>query len=131
MAARWWLRRILWIDGIGALAAGTCLLVFRGFFEGLYDLPLNLITVLGLVNLAYAAFALTLAAQRSRRLAWVISLSMANYFWALVCALLLIRFGGDATWFGLAHFVLEGTWVAALGTVEWRNRRQLAGQRYD
>ena len=126
MAARWWLRRILWIDGLGALAAATCLLAFRRFFEGLYDLPLNLVIVLGLVNLAYAALALTVAAQKPRRLAWLSSLSMANYFWALVCVLLLIRFYGEGSWFGLGHFALEGTWVAMLGTIEWRNRRELA-----
>ena len=127
MASRWWIRRIFWIDGLGALAAGTCLLVFRRFFGGLYELPLDLITALGLVNLAYSAFALTVAAQKPRRLAWIAGLAMANSLWALVCALLLIRFAGDATFFGLGHFLLEGAWVAALGTVEWRNRHALAG----
>jgi len=127
VATRRWVRGIFWIDGLGALAAGTCLLVFRGFFAGLYELPLNLITVLGLVNLAYASFALTLAALSHRRLALVTGLAMANYFWALVCVLLVIRFTGDASFFGLSHFVLEGAWVAALGAAEWQNRRDLAG----
>jgi hypothetical protein len=129
MAERWWVRRIFWIDGLGALAAGTCLLVFRRFFEGLYGLPLNLVTILGLVNLAYAALALTVAVRRPRRIAWIAGLSIANYFWSLVCAFMLIRFYADATSFGLGHFLLEGTWVAALGTVEWRRRRELAATR--
>lgn len=124
---RRWVRGILWIDGVGALAAGMVMLALRRYFVGLYELPLDLITTIGLVNLAYAAVALTLAARERRRVAWIAVLALANLAWALVCVLLVLRFHDDATFFGLGHFVLEGAWVATLGTVEWRNRRALAG----
>jgi len=124
---RRWVRGILWIDGAGALAAGVVMLGLRRFFVGLYEVPLNLITTIGLVNLAYAAVALTLAARKRRRVAWIAALAVANLSWALVCVLLVLRFHGEASFFGVGHFVLEGAWVATLGTVEWRNRQALAG----
>ena len=121
------MRGILWIDGVGALAAGIVMLVLRRFFVEVYELPLGLITIIGLANLAYAAVALTLAARKRRRVAWIAALALANLSWALVSALLVLRFHGDATFFGVGHFVLEGAWVATLGTVEWRNRHTLGG----
>lgn len=126
MATRPWEQRILWIDGLAAISAGLVVLVFRRLLADLYALPVDLITVIGLVNVGYSAFSLTLAAQRRRRVFHIICLSVANSLWACVCALLAIRFVNDATVLGLAHLLFEGAFVAALATVEWRKRHALA-----
>jgi hypothetical protein len=125
MLTGWWVRRIFWIDGIATFSAGMFVLVFRRLLAGLYALPLDLITVVGVVNVGYSAFGLTLAAQKRRRIACIVGLSTANYLWALVCVWLAIRFESDANALGLAHVLLEGAFVAALATIEWRNRRAL------
>lgn len=120
-----WVRRIFWIDGLAALSAGWFVLALRRFLAEIYALPLDLITLVGLVNVGYSAFGLTLAVQRRRRMGGIIGLSVANYSWAIVCAWLAVRFRNDATVLGLTHLLFEGMFVATLATIEWRNRHAL------
>jgi hypothetical protein len=122
MSARGWIQHILWIDGLAALSAGLFVLVFRTFLTGLYDLPLGIITFIGLVNLAYSAFGLTMAGRKTRRATWIAALAAANYFWAVVCLVLAVRFGPEASGLGLGTIIFEGAFVAALATIEWRMR---------
>lgn len=126
MATRAWVQRILWIDGLAGVSVGMFMLAFRGLLAELYALPLDLITFVGLVNVGYSAFSLTLAAQKRRPIACIVGLSVANGLWAFFCVMLAIRVANDARVLGLAHILLEGAFVAALGTIEWRNRRALA-----
>lgn len=121
-----WLRRIFWIDGLAALSAGVFVLVFRRHLAELYTFPLDLLTVVGFVNVAYSTFGLTLAGQSRRRLGAVIALAAANYIWSGICLTLAFRFANEASPLGLAHIVFEGAFVATLATVEWRNCRTLA-----
>jgi hypothetical protein len=114
------------IDGLGALVAGAVVLVLREFLSDVYRLPLELVTFIGLVNIAYSPLGLTLAFQQRRQVGVIASLALANLLWTVVCVTIAIRFWNDASIFGLAHLVLEGAWVAALGVIEWRGRRALA-----
>jgi hypothetical protein len=123
--ARHWIARILWIDGIAALSAGVLSLVFAGLLADLYRLPQQLITVLGVVNLAYSAGSLTLAAQPRRRLAYIVGLASANGLWACVCVALVIRLRSEASALGLAIIIFEGVFVAGLALLEWRHRHAL------
>jgi hypothetical protein len=118
--------RIFWIDGLAALSAGLFVLVFRTPLAGLYGLPLDLITSIGLVNVGYSAFGLTLAVLRRRRLAAIVGLAAANCVWAVICVSLATRYRNDAGVLGLAHLLFEAVFVAALGAIEWRTRRALA-----
>lgn len=120
-----WLRRIFWIDGLAALSAGVFVLVLRRPLAELYALPLDLVTTIGLVNLAYSTFGLTLATRRRRPLAFIVALALANVTWASICLVLAMRFRNEAGTLGLAHILFEGAFVAALATIEWRNRRAL------
>lgn len=126
MAKISWVSRIFWVDGLAALTAGAFVLVARNLLAELYVLPLSLITFVGIVNIGYSALGLTLATKRRRGVALIASLAAANYFWACVCAFLAIHFASDARPLGLAHILFEGAFVAALATVEWRQRRALA-----
>lgn len=120
------LDRIFWVDGLAGLSAGVFMLALRGPLAALYAMPVGLLTVLGLVNLAYAPMGLTLALLRRRPRALVATLAIANGLWTPVCLALAVRFANEASAFGLAHLLFEGAFVAALATVEWRNRRVLA-----
>ena len=121
-----WVQRILWFDGSAALAAGAFVLLARRFLTQLHGLPLELVTIGGVVNLTYAAYSLTLASRPRRRAAFVGGLAIANMLWACVCVAVAIRFRNDATAIGLATMVFEAAFVGTLGAIEWRNRRTLA-----
>ena len=120
-----WVQRILWIDGIAALSAGVVALVFGRFLADLYALPRELITFVGVVNVAYSAYGLALATQRRRRTIAIIGLASANGVWACVCLGLAIRFRSEASALGLAIILFEGVFVAGLAMLEWRNRHAL------
>jgi hypothetical protein len=114
-----------------ALSAGIFVLALRGVLARLYVLPIELVTIIALVNLSYSAFSLTLAARTrsARPLALVVSLAAANGFWACVCTFLVIRCWNVATFLGLAHIAFEGVFVLALATIEWRNRQRSSSER--
>jgi hypothetical protein len=116
----------LWIDGGAALLGAALVLGARHVLADLHRLPLQLLTIIGFVNLAYALVGLTLARTQRRRVWQVTMLALANWSWAIVCVLLAARFGAAASALGLAHLLFEGTFVAALGAVELRNRSTLA-----
>lgn len=64
--------------------------------------------------------------MRRRRVWQVTILGLANWSWAIMCGLLVMRFSGQARALGVAHLLVEGAFVATLGAVELRNRRALA-----
>lgn len=119
-------QRLLWIDGSAALAAGTFVLLARRVLATSYAMPLDVITAVGLVNVGYAAFSLTLASRSRRPLALVVTLAAANATWACVCVWIALRYQHIATAPGLAHVLFEAAFVAALAMLEWRYRTALA-----
>jgi hypothetical protein len=121
-----WVGRILWIDGLAALAAGVSVLAARRFLAGLYDLPLALVTIGGVVNLTYAAYSLTLASRRRRRAGFITALALANTLWAGICVAVALHFRNEATVIGLASVLFEAAFVGNLGVIEWRCRSVLA-----
>jgi hypothetical protein len=121
-----WVAKIFWVDGLAALSAGAFVLVLRRFLAELYALPLGLITFIGLVNVGYSAFGLTLASKERRPGGLIVGLAAANGFWACVCVVMALRFASDAHPLGLAHILFEATFVAALAAAEWKHRHALA-----
>lgn len=126
MAKSDWRTRLLWIDGIGALAVGLLMLALRPLLAGLYGLSPSIVAILALVNLAYASYSLTLAARSHRSLTAIAALAVANGAWTLACAALAGYFAGSASALGLTHFALEGLYVGVLGLLEWQSRHLLA-----
>jgi len=120
-------RHLPWIDAGSALTAGVVVLLLRHLLADWYGLPVAFLTVMGAVNLAYAAPGLILGWLRPRPAGLLSVLIAANLAWGVVCAILAAVLLERATVFGLAHLVFEGLYVAGLGALEWRHRRVILG----
>jgi hypothetical protein len=122
-------RRILWLDGGAAGAAGVAVLVLRHGLAELHALPLDLVVFMGASNLAYGCYSSALAVLASsgrapgRRAIDV--LIAANSIWAGVCGALLAANWHSASVSGLTHVGLEGTFVGSLALLERRIVRPL------
>ena len=119
------LRRLLWVDCGAALLAGTAVLALSGCLSGLYALPRELLLGMGAVNLAYGTFSGSLARRARRPRALIVLLVVANAAWAVFCGLAAVSFAETASAFGMAHLIGEGTFVAGLAGLEWRERERL------
>jgi hypothetical protein len=123
-----WARKLPWIDGVGALAAGVLVLALRDMLAELYGISHEALTFVGLANVAYSSLGLSLGA-RQRRPPWHLGLLVAaNLTWTVVCSVLLAHLGSDATPFGIVHLTAEGLYVLALAALEWRYRAALLGR---
>lgn len=118
-------RSLLWIDCSGGLIGGVLMLSLSGWLSRLYALPVGLLVVMGLANLAYAAFSFSLARRRIRPRALVMVLVIANASWAALCALTAVVVAGQASAFGMAHLLGECLVVGGLAALEWRSRELL------
>jgi len=111
--------QLLWVDGLGGLAAGGAVLSMSAWLSVLDGLPRALIVFMGGANLAYGAYSTSLAALRVRPAWRVAILAVANLLWAVFCLVLALRFRGEITPFGLVHVLGEGLYVGGLGCLEW------------
>ncbi len=119
-------KNILWIDCLGAFAVGALLVLLSPWLSELFRLPTSYIRALGAANLIYGAYSFSLARRKTRPLALIQILVLANAAWTFVCLLAVYRLGNQASPFALAHFTLEGSWVAFLAKIEWDERARLA-----
>ncbi len=114
------LRRVLWADTtLGSLTALVGLF-FPARLVDLFGMPLGLIIVIAVVTLAYAVTALTIAVQTSFPVLSVRVLVWANWFWAAVSTVLLLRHFAAATVLGVAFLVLQIFVVGGLAYIEGR-----------
>ncbi len=117
-------RALLWFDGGAAITGGVLVVAFRELLAGLYAFPDDLLLFLGLSNLAYGSYSITLATltsmgkTASRRS--VELLVIANSGWVVVCAIVLVSGWPSATAFGLAHVGAEALFVGSLAFAEYR-----------
>lgn len=119
-------RRILWVDCTAALLAGVVVVALSGWLSRLHSLPQTLLLFIGMVNLLYAAFTLTLALQARRPMVLIRLLVFANATWGIACLGIAAYFWTQASIFGIAHLVGEAAFVSGLATIEWRQRYLLA-----
>lgn len=117
-------RRLLWLDSLGALAAGALVLTLAAPLAALHRLPGEVILASALANLAYGSYSGSLATVATLRgtapRPGVMLLVAANLIWTLVCVVLLARHRGAATLTGWLHIGGEGLYVAALALLEAR-----------
>lgn len=117
-------RALLWIDCVAGFTGGTLVVSFKEWLSDLHAFPEDLVLFLGLSNLAYASYSLTLATRASmgrtpsRRS--IELLVIANAAWVLVCASVIASTWPFATVFGLAHVGLEGLFVGSLAFTQYR-----------
>lgn len=115
-------RKLLWFDGFAGLIAGSLMFLASGLLEQWYKLPRELLLFIGLVNVAYASYSLSLAARSVRAMKFIVLLVGANLFWSAVCLVMAVAYFDVASPFGLAHLVGEALFVGVLAGLEWRWR---------
>lgn len=121
-----WVRsRLLWIDGGGGAVVGVIVLALMGWLSVLYRLPLDMVRFMGVMNLVYGAYSLTLASRRTRPLWAIVLLATANMVWALACVRWSVIHWSTASVFGQIQLLGEALWVGGLAVIEWRYRRAL------
>ena len=118
--------RLLWIDSLGAIAAGLGVLALSSWLAGLHNLPLGIIIFIGVTNIIYGCFSFTLAKTPERSVAAIAILSVANMLWLMVCIGMVGLYFDAITAFGMLHILGEGLYVFTLGLMEFRNRNLLA-----
>ena len=119
------LKSLLWIDCTAGLLNGALTLSFSGWLSRLYALPIDLLIVMGVANLAYGTFSFSLARRAVRPRALIVVLVVANGLWAGLCGLAAILFASSASKLGVAQLLVEGSLVGGLAALEWRNRELL------
>ena len=120
------LSNLLWIDGGAGFSVGVAVLLLQPWLVDWYGLPEAVLTFVGMANLLYGCYSLSLAVRPTRPLGMIVLLAAANLAWAPVCVTLIINWQKTASWLGLAHLAGEGAFVALLACLEWRWRRELA-----
>jgi len=113
---------LLWIDGLSALLAGSVVLILIDWFVKWYRLPYELLTLVSVVNLIYASYAISLAVYLRRIKLMIVLLVVANLVWAAVCVGFVIVYGKTMSIFGFAHLLGEALFVVCLAGLEWRYR---------
>ena len=123
--ARTWPCYLLWIDGAAAATAAVLLFGLGPWLSHWYGLPAELLQLIALVSLGYAAYSLNLA-RLSRRPAWALVLLVsANALWALLCLRWALQYGATASLLGVLHLLVEALFVGTLAVLEWRWRAHL------
>lgn len=116
------LKRLLWVDCIGAALAGATVLALSGWLSRLEGLPQGVLLFTGIMNLLYGSYSFSLAIRAERPMVLIKLLAVANLAWVPVCLGLLAAFAATATPFAYVHLVGEAAYVGGLGALEWRNR---------
>ena len=118
-------RNLLWVDCSAGLIIGALVLSLDDLLSRWYGLPRGLIFFLGVANVAYGLFSLSLAVRRKRPMSLIRLLVTGNLAWAVVCTGLVLAYLDTASPVGLALLLGEGLFVGGLGVLEWRSRRLL------
>ncbi len=113
-------KNILWIDGLGAIAAGIIVLFLSAWLSKWYNLPHEFIIFMGVVNLVYGLYSTPLAMFKKRSKWLIIILASANAVWACLCFIFLTHFMDSISIFGMLHLTGEGLYVGGLAYLEWQ-----------
>lgn len=120
------IRKILWIDSLGALATGLAMLFLSDWLSALYGLSAGFVIGHAFVHLTYGTYSFSLAVRKRRPMQLLLILIFANAAWGSFCLIFVITITGSASDFAVGHFVLEGLYVGTLAVIEWNQREALA-----
>lgn len=118
------LKKLLWIDGIAALLAGTALLIFCSRLSIFFNLPESLIKGQGIINLVYCSYSLSLARRTVNSKRSIYILAVANAAYALFGICLLLYFFRAASVYGIVYLVAEVLFIGSLALLEWRKIKE-------
>ncbi len=116
---------ILRIDGSAGLIAGVIMWLLSDVLIALYQIPAWIFTINIIANLVYGISSSLLASWPHRPLGAVVTLSVANLLWAVLCFVTAVVIAPATSIFGIGHLVGEGIFVGILGLLEWRWRHAL------
>lgn len=117
-----WQKRLLWTDGSAGALVGLILLIGGPWLTPWYQLPRQLVLSMGVCNLGYGLYSLSLARRARRPRALILLLIVANASWAVLCIRWTILYVDQASFWGLAHTAGEALFVGGLAGLEWRHR---------
>lgn len=117
---------ILWLDCIGGLVVGVVVLASCWLLAAWEGLPLSVVVLMGMANLAYGSYSLCVTTRRRRPMYLLKVLAAANIAWLPVCIAVAALWWNQITSLGLLHVICEGAYVAGLGYTEWKIRNLLA-----
>jgi hypothetical protein len=100
-------------------------LTFSRWLSDLYAFPRGFLIAIGAANVAYGLYSFSLAIRLRRTRALIVFLVLANATWSVVCWVAVFIMMNSVSIYGIAHLVLEGTFVAALAGMEWKQRARL------
>ena len=101
------------------------MLILSGFLAPWYGLPHGLLIAIGVANLAYGCYSLSLASREKRPMYLILLLIGGNSAWVVFCVVSAIYFRQSASILGLAHLLGEASIVGTLAFLEWRWRESL------
>ncbi|MBY0589248.1 hypothetical protein K2X85_18900 [bacterium] len=119
------IRNLLYVDGFAGATAGALVVLASRWLSEWYGLPLNFVIFMGIVNLAYATYSLSLAQASVRPISLILLLVVANLTWMVFCFGFAGFFFETASPFGITHLAGEGVFVGFLAALEWQWRDQL------
>ncbi len=118
-------RKLLWLDCLGALLGGIVMITLSDWLAPLYGMSLELYWILVAGEFCYGLFSLTLALRSRKPRLQLSILIFANAFWGNACLAAAGFFVRELTFFGIAHLILEGVYLAWLAGMEWKHRETL------
>jgi hypothetical protein len=116
------LRKLLRVDGTAGLLVGLVVLSLSAPLSELYAMPRALVVGMGVSNVCYGTFSLSLAVRTHPPPSLIVVLVAANTAWAVLCAVSAYLLWGTASYFGVAQLVGEGLFVGGLARLEWTRR---------
>lgn len=112
------LKKLLWTDAALGGSTAAIGLIFLTSVANLLGLHKNLLLVISIVTLAYAALAFYLATRQQPPAALVQRLVQANWFWAGISVMLLLFYHKEASTLGGIFLVLQIVVVGGLAYLE-------------
>lgn len=121
------MKNLLWVDCIAGLFVGVVVLLLHGWLSHMYQLPTNLVLIIGLANLLYGCYSLSLSLRKKRPRNLIRALAIANMSWGVICVIIVGAFRETASIFAYATLLFEAVFVGGLGALEWRVQDELLG----
>ncbi|MEM9673406.1 MAG: hypothetical protein ACFB15_30390 [Cyclobacteriaceae bacterium] len=119
---------LLWIDCSAGALVGFVVVSASTWLSDLFQLPYDLVLLMGIMNLVYASFSFSLAIRSKRPKLMIIFLVVANLTWAVLCVRWAMIHFDTASFFGLAQLLGEALFVGGLAVLEWRYRDLLVNK---
>ena len=120
------LRLALRLDAGVSLASGLLLCAAPGFLSERFALSPNLLLVVGLVCLPYAALLWRLARRPQLASGGVIALVVGNLLWADAALLLMFGYGATPNALGQAYLATHVVATATFAVLQWLGLRRSA-----